>query len=67
MCARREDWLRAGVEPRLEDLIDDPIVHLVMRRDKVAMPVLLEVLARAGAQLRKPAGSPRTTTGDGSS
>jgi hypothetical protein len=60
MFAPREDWSRAGVEPTLEDLINDPIVHMVMRRDNVAPSDLLKVVAGARAYLCKPAASPRT-------
>jgi hypothetical protein len=60
MFALREDWSRAGVEPGLDDLISDPLVHLVMRRDHVAPPDVLKALARARARLGKPAASPRT-------
>lgn len=71
MFARREDWAHAGVEPRLEDLVNDPIVHLVMRRDDVARSDLLKVVARARAHLCKPAASVRSpacpSTGAGSS
>ena len=29
-------WLRPGEQPRLQEMLDDPIVRLVMRRDGVA-------------------------------
>ena len=47
----RENWARAGVEPSLADLMHDPIVHLIMRRDNVAPSDLLKVVARARAHL----------------
>ena len=47
MFAPREDWSRAGVEPSLEDLINDPIVHLVMQCGAVRS--LEDGSTRAGA------------------
>lgn len=35
-----------GVEPRLHDLLDEPIVQLVMASDHVARADLLSLLAR---------------------
>ena len=29
----RPNWTESGPEPKLNDLLADPIVHLVMRRD----------------------------------
>ena len=31
----RPDWSEAGPEPKLGDVLADPIVHLVMRRDRL--------------------------------
>jgi hypothetical protein len=31
----RPDWSEAGPEPELSDVLADPIVHLVMRRDRL--------------------------------
>ena len=59
MFAPREDWSRAGVEPSLEDVINDPVVRLVMRRDNVAPADLLKMLAHARAHVAKPVASPR--------
>lgn len=53
MAARHHDWSRAGVEPRLDGLINDPIVALVMGRDNVTTSELLEVAARARARLHR--------------
>ena len=51
--ARRaaEDWL-SGAEPRLGDVLGDPLVHAVMRRDGVSQAQLRAVIARAQACLR---------------
>lgn len=31
----KPDWSRAGIEPRLDEILNDPIVHLLMRRDRL--------------------------------
>jgi hypothetical protein len=46
------DWLRPGVEPLLGEVLADPLVHLVMRRDGVTQAQLRGVVARAQACLR---------------
>lgn len=45
-------WSRAGQEPALSEVLADPLVHLVMRRDGVSRAELDEVIARAQAKLR---------------
>ncbi len=35
LAAPRDTWLGAGQEPALEEVLADPLVHLVMRRDGV--------------------------------
>ena len=47
--ARR--WSRAGEEPDLADLLADPVVHLVMRRDGVSTAELLAVITDARAKM----------------
>jgi hypothetical protein len=51
--ARRaaEDWL-SSTEPRLGDVLGDPLVHAVMRRDGVSQAQLRAIIARAQACLR---------------
>jgi hypothetical protein len=44
-------WLEAGCEPALGDLLADPVVHLVMRRDGVSMKELCNHIASAQARL----------------
>jgi hypothetical protein len=52
-CApSRDPWARAGIEPRLEEVLADPLVHQVMRRDGVTEPALRGVIGRAQARLR---------------
>jgi hypothetical protein len=43
-------WTRAGVEPALEELLADPVLHLVMRRDGVSLAELRAVIAAARAR-----------------
>ena len=45
-------WSVGGTEPALADLLADPIVHLVMRRDSVTDADLRRVIAVAQATLR---------------
>lgn len=45
-------WRKAGEEPDLAEVLADPLVHLVMRRDGVSRAQLEAVIARAQAALR---------------
>jgi hypothetical protein len=49
---RADDWLRPGAEPSLGDVLADPLVHLVMRRDGVGQAQLRLIIAQAQACLR---------------
>ena len=44
-------WLEADREPTLVDVLADPLVHLVMRRDGVSMKELCNHIATARARL----------------
>jgi hypothetical protein len=44
-------WLEAGQEPALADLLVDPLLHLVMRRDSVSMAELCNHITAARARL----------------
>jgi hypothetical protein len=55
MSVRQENWAHSGVEPKLDDVIADPIVHMVMRRDNVTSADLLRMIARARSHLCRPA------------
>ena len=46
-------WREAGHEPGLGEVLADPLVHLVMRRDGVTLPELEGVVAAARARLRR--------------
>jgi hypothetical protein len=45
------EWVEAGQEPALTDLLADPVVHLVMRRDGVTMTELCNHIAAARRRL----------------
>ena len=45
-------WSGGGCEPRLEDVLADPIVHQLMRRDGVAPADLRALIARVRARER---------------
>jgi hypothetical protein len=47
------DWCRG--EPALEDVLSDPIVHGVMKRDGIEMGVLRNLLRDAKRSLETPA------------
>ena len=44
-------WLEAGQEPALVDLLADPLVRLVMRRDGVSVSDLCNHIATARTRL----------------
>ena len=44
-------WLESGTEPALLDLLADPILHLVMRRDRVGMTELCNHITQARSRL----------------
>lgn len=44
-------WARAGKEPPLCEVLADPLVHLVMRRDGVSPAGLRAVIAAAQTRL----------------
>ena len=47
-----DKWRTAGIEPRLDEVFADPIVHLVMERDCVSHAELRAVVAQAQGRLR---------------
>jgi hypothetical protein len=48
----RQTYRSAGVEPRLDEVLADPLVHLVMARDGVGLAELRAVVADAQRRLR---------------
>jgi len=51
-CAGGTRWLAAGKEPSLGELLADPLIGLVMRRDGVSPAALRAVVATAQHRLR---------------
>jgi hypothetical protein len=49
----RPKWGTDAGEPALVEVLADPVVHLVMRRDGVTLDQLRAVIARAQARLRR--------------
>ena len=45
-------WSKAGEEPDIAEILADPVVHAVVRRDSVSMAQLRGVIARAQAALQ---------------
>jgi hypothetical protein len=50
---RNDLWRVAGIEPALNEVLRDPLVHQVMRRDGVTFDELAAVIAHAQASLRR--------------
>ena len=46
------DYRQAGAEPSLEEILVDPIVLLVMRRDRIAVADLIRCVEEARDRLR---------------
>lgn len=46
-------FARAGEEPALDDLLDDPLVHLVLARDGLERADVRARMTRAAAALRQ--------------
>jgi hypothetical protein len=47
-----QPWGRPGIEPTLRDVLADPLVHAVMRRDGVSVAALQSLIAQVGWRLR---------------
>jgi hypothetical protein len=44
-------YARAGLEPPLDEVLSDPVVHAVMRRDGVELREVEEIIAAAQRRL----------------
>lgn len=55
--ARRESYSSAGIEPGLEDLLNDPLTLTLMARDGVNSVSLRELLQTTRSTLRSRSGS----------
>ncbi|HEY1722144.1 MAG TPA: hypothetical protein VGG27_12930 [Magnetospirillaceae bacterium] len=52
-AAKGEAWGEAGSEPKLADVLADPLVHLVMRRDGLQRADVEAAVALGQRQLRR--------------
>lgn len=52
-------YARAGTEPTLEDVLNDPLVHLILERDGLDRTEVRDRMTRAAAMLRRKNGGPR--------
>lgn len=50
---RRELYAEGGIEPRLEDLLADPLTAAVMRRDGVSVDMLRQLISETRDTLRQ--------------
>ena len=50
---RRGKWAQAGVEPKIDDMIADPLVGVVMRHDGVSTEELRSMLEALRARRRE--------------
>jgi hypothetical protein len=50
--ATGDQWRHAGREPTIEQVLADPLLHLVMERDGVSLMHLRAVIIRAQVALR---------------
>jgi hypothetical protein len=46
-------WIDGGIEPRLSELLADPIMHAVMRADGIRLQEVMSAVALAGRQARR--------------
>jgi hypothetical protein len=60
----RQGYARAGVEPPLEELLDDQIARLIMRRDGIEPADVWRSIATARARLAHRASDPPALGGD---
>lgn len=51
-------WSAAGPEPALDELLYDPIVELLMRRDRISRQDILWAVQRARQRLESPCPHP---------
>jgi hypothetical protein len=52
-CPMAQDYREAGVEPSVEDLMSDPIVHLILRRDRITPADTWAAVTDARRRLRR--------------
>jgi hypothetical protein len=58
-----QPYATAGIEPPLEELLEDPIAHLVMRRDGVELADVWRWVQEARSRLAQTAAAPEKRRG----
>ena len=53
----KPDWSGAGIEPALADVMNDPLVRLVMRRDSLTPDQVWSVVNAARRRLKRTPGT----------
>jgi hypothetical protein len=43
----QHNWRQAGIEPAIEEMLADPIVHAIWRRDRIGETEVRQAIARA--------------------
>ena len=61
----QQDWRQAGIEPAIDNMLADPIVHAVMRRDGLQEVDIRAVIARASPRAALLVAAPRARAGQG--
>ena len=54
---RKEMYAEGGIEPRLEELLNDPLTEVLMRRDGVSAASLRELISSTRRGLRERVGA----------
>lgn len=57
-------YQQAGVEPPLDEVLADPIVHLLLRRDRIEVRDLAQYLVKARSMLQNGGDQIRAPQGD---
>ena len=47
----RKAWKCRDAEPRLDELLDDPVLHAILRKDRVSRDELMTMIAGARRRL----------------
>lgn len=48
-----EDYSKSGAEPPVNELVDDPIIRLIMKSDGVTLGALLPLIEEASDKVQK--------------
>lgn len=49
----KKHWATAGIEPSLAEILSDPILHQVMRRDRLSLDMIHSAIRRGQEALRR--------------